>query len=219
MLLNLATLALAATSAFAHSAYPGVCTGAPADVSSVSSAGSMGILLTSTAYAVAPPTGFTGYSAGTPVTVQVTGPGSFTGLLLYAAVGIANTTHLGTWTAPSGYQVMDAFNCASYGAGATLGHSSSAAKTLPASFTWTPPTGSGNVSFYGILVTASSGFEVLSSSSATVGTGTGTGTGTTTTTTAAAGATATGGSAAVGAPAPGLGGFLVGLAAVVGSMF
>ncbi|HTR96519.1 MAG TPA: FlgD immunoglobulin-like domain containing protein [Candidatus Acidoferrales bacterium] len=67
------------------------------------------------------------------ITLSKVGGGTFNGLLLFG-VG-SNGLHVGTWTFPSGF---GALSCTG-GASATLGHTNATARSLPFSFTWTPP--------------------------------------------------------------------------------
>jgi hypothetical protein len=101
--------------------------------------------------AVASPNGWsitvaTGYNAGVPLNVGIsnTNPGKqFRGILLWATNSAG--TRVGSWTAPSGYQL--ASGCAS----TSLTHASSTAKAQRSFSFSPPPAGSGTLTFRAVL--------------------------------------------------------------------
>ncbi|KAI8995069.1 hypothetical protein BC832DRAFT_569165 [Gaertneriomyces semiglobifer] len=88
------------------------------------------------------------YDPNVPMTVTVSGTGTFTDILLYAAASPFHQNHTGTWVDYDGdvYQTLDGDDessipagCKKYGQAATLASKKSEAKSLPATFKWKPP--------------------------------------------------------------------------------
>ncbi|KAJ3179459.1 hypothetical protein HDU85_004869 [Gaertneriomyces sp. JEL0708] len=88
------------------------------------------------------------YDPNVPMTVTVSGTGTFTDILLYAAASPFHQNHTGTWVDYDGkiYQTLDGDDessvpagCKKYGQAATLTSKNSEAKSLPATFQWKPP--------------------------------------------------------------------------------
>ncbi|CAG8451324.1 7996_t:CDS:2 [Scutellospora calospora] len=108
-------------------------------------------LMTTQGHGPSQTSGFGGYSLSTTksgqqfsLTIQGTSP--IKGVLLY--VQDSSGKKMGTFTFPSNYQA-----CSGSGS-AALTHTSSNMKSMPLSFTWTPPSGnpSGNMTVRGIVV-------------------------------------------------------------------
>ncbi|RKO92650.1 hypothetical protein BDK51DRAFT_42496 [Blyttiomyces helicus] len=167
----LLTAAALATGTSAYPTYPGVCDASLPSLAKVAAASSMGPNANSTlAYTMT--SSATEYT-NSPVTITVSGTGSFHGFLIYAANAVNSTKHLGSWALTSAqqglYQTMDAHNCASFGAGATIGHLSATPKNFPVSFSWNPAPGMGNVNFWAIVVQGgATGFRSVKLASALV---------------------------------------------------
>jgi Reeler domain/Eukaryotic cytochrome b561/DOMON domain len=94
------------------------------------------------------------YSAGQSYTITVDSAtqASFTGVILYATVG-DTTSKVGTFAAKSGFRRGGDNGWCSSSATTTIGHSSSATKTVPYTFTWfAPAEGTGTIKLRAIVV-------------------------------------------------------------------
>jgi hypothetical protein len=80
-----------------------------------------------------------------PITVTLTGAGLYHGLLLIAE---QQGQRVGSFTPPNGFGTM---SCTGSPAG-TLTHTSTAVKSLPATFTWTAPASFSTVTFRGVVM-------------------------------------------------------------------
>jgi hypothetical protein len=98
---------------------------------------------------------------GQAITVTLSGSGTYEGLLLIAE---EQGQRVGSFTVPLGFLLMP--GCPGSPAG-TLSHSSSAAKALPATFTWTAPATMSSVTFRGIVARGLMQYEFLTAVTAT----------------------------------------------------
>ncbi|RKO92652.1 hypothetical protein BDK51DRAFT_42498 [Blyttiomyces helicus] len=159
---------LLASPSCAFSAHPGVCTSSSFDLASVVANGNMGLESTGDRYNLLFPqnSNITTYTTGVPIDIILSGPGTFAGVLVYAAAVVDAPAHTGSWSAASlyggTYQVLDRW-CGSYGNGTTLGHTSATPKALPVTFQWIPTAATtGPVMFFGMIATGSSiGFQPI----------------------------------------------------------